>query len=342
MLSWVVASVLLSSAWAAEKCCTGVGCFTDAYPFDSMPLPNCLNDIQPDMTLYTRSNRQDGLVINPNTIPWSFSSSKRTVFLVHGFIQGSFVTWINKMKDAYLDAYDYNVIIVGWFRGALELWYPQAASNTRVVGREIGNVARNLVEKGGTKASNIWCVGHSLGSHVCGHAGSWYKIGRITGMDPAGPSFQTKDWSVGLNPSCANYVDVIHTHGTADLIIGLGTLKPLGHVDLYPNGGQDQPGCILDPRSSRSLPGDAPGELVDLTPACSHLRILDYWTEAVLANINGCHFYSRDVCYDEYNIPGACLNAGEIVQEQGPGSENYSMRGLFYYRTNSKAPFCRN
>ena len=79
--------------------------------------------------------------------------------------------------------YDYNVIIVGWFRGALELWYPQAASNTRVVGRQIGNVARNLVENGGAKASNVWCVGHSLGSHVCGHAGTSFKIGRITGMD---------------------------------------------------------------------------------------------------------------------------------------------------------------
>ena len=72
-------------------------------------------------------------------------------------------------------------------------------------------------------------------------------------MDPAGPSFQNKDWSVGLNPSCADYVDVIHTHGTADIILGLGTLKPLGHVDFYPNDGRDQPGCILDPMVNGKL-----------------------------------------------------------------------------------------
>ncbi len=66
-------------------------------------------------------------------------------------------------------------------------------------------------------------------------------------MDPAGPLFEGKDWEIGLNPSCADFVDVMHTHGEPNVILNLGTMKVLGHVDFYPNGGGTQPGCILDP-----------------------------------------------------------------------------------------------
>lgn len=62
----------------------------------------------------------------------------------------------------------------------------------------------------------------------------------VEGLDPAGPMFQTQHWSVGLNPSCADFVDVIHTDGDK-----AGLMNPLGHVDFYPNGGEDQRGCLI-------------------------------------------------------------------------------------------------
>jgi hypothetical protein len=40
---------------------------------------------------------------------------------------------------------------------------------------------------------------------------------------------------------------VAHTNGEPGIILNLGTMKPLGHMDFYPNGGGEQPGCILDP-----------------------------------------------------------------------------------------------
>lgn len=76
---------------------------------------------------------------------------------------------------------DYNAIIVGWGRGADNLLYPQSASNTRTVGAEIGLVAANIIARGISDKYQLYCVGHSLGAHVCGHAGMKTKFGRVSG-----------------------------------------------------------------------------------------------------------------------------------------------------------------
>ena len=49
-----------------------------------------------------------------------------------------------------------------------------------------------------------------------------------------------RDRSAGLNPSCADLVDVIHTDGPF-----LGLFTAVGHniIDFYPNGGHNQLGC---------------------------------------------------------------------------------------------------
>ena len=46
-----------------------------------------------------------------------------------------------------------------------------------------------------------------------------------------------------LDSTDARLVDVIHTDGSADFADGFGLLKPIGHIDFFPNGGKQQPGC---------------------------------------------------------------------------------------------------
>lgn len=65
----------------------------------------------------------------------------------------------------------------------------------------------------------------------------------ITGMDPAGPLYEGKDVLVRLDPTDAVFVDVIHSNAKPLVDMGAGMYQACGHVDFYPNGGQEQPGC---------------------------------------------------------------------------------------------------
>lgn len=63
-------------------------------------------------------------------------------------------------------------------------------------------------------------------------------------MDPARPDFELpflRNPKDRLDTGDAKFVDIIHTcAGTA------GFVRPIGHVDFYPNGGTfRQPGCPL-------------------------------------------------------------------------------------------------
>lgn len=88
-------------------------------------------------------------------------------------------------------------------------------------------------------------VGHSLGAHVAGYVGKavqnltdGLKIGRITGLDPAGFGFLS-DNETRMNEDDADVVVAIHTNG-----LGAGIYRAVGTIDFYPNGGVlSQPGC---------------------------------------------------------------------------------------------------
>ena len=113
-------------------------------------------------------------------------------------------------------------------------------------GKNLGQLIDLIVSQTGVAISSFHLVGHSLGSHVVGWAGSTVngRISRITGLDPAGPFYFLNNTENRLDPSDADFVDIIHTDG-GNLYGGqLAFFEPTGHVDYYPNGGKDQPGCI--------------------------------------------------------------------------------------------------
>lgn len=64
-------------------------------------------------------------------------------------------------------------------------------------------------------------------------------MGRITGLDPAGPSWNGNPADQRLSPDDAVFVDAIHTDGN---LLGYG--DRLADADYFPNGGTaSQNGC---------------------------------------------------------------------------------------------------
>ncbi|NXI63324.1 LIPR3 protein, partial [Anseranas semipalmata] len=135
-----------------------------------------------------------------------------------------------------------NCIAVDWKEGAKGT-YISAVNNLRVTGAEIAYFIKTLqVFK--YSPCEIHLIGHSLGAHTAGEAGRRIRsVRRITGLDPAGPYFEGTPPEVRLDPTDANFVDVIHSNAAHFPAIGFGMYNTTGHLDFYPNGGTVMPGC---------------------------------------------------------------------------------------------------
>lgn len=69
--------------------------------------------------------------------------------------------------------------------------------------------------------------------------------GFLVGLDPAGPMFEGVAEQKRLSPDDADFVDVLHTYTREALGVSIGIQEPIGDIDIYPNGGDVQPGCAL-------------------------------------------------------------------------------------------------
>nr|CAB3264979.1 pancreatic lipase-related protein 2-like [Phallusia mammillata] len=236
-------------------CYQHLGCFSILPPFSpKMPLPMSPKQIQTKYHLFTRSNPEEGQLIEPesqNLTNSYFDSAKPTKILVHGyaFIEARLAKWVPEVTAAILYKEDVNVIQVNWVIGA-HVAYDNAVSNTRVVGAQVAHLIKTLMANHGAHAEDFHLIGFSLGAHVTGFAGKKvqesgkrYKVGRITGLDPANPGFNHDNASVRLDKTDAKFVDVIHTDTSTLFGMANGLNRNLGHIDFYPNGGADQTGC---------------------------------------------------------------------------------------------------
>jgi pimeloyl-ACP methyl ester carboxylesterase len=320
----VLALTLIATVRSAEICCPDIGCFTDDIPFDGIALPMCVADMNPHYLMFTLNNPGTGELFDHLTVPTQFVGSRRTIFLVHGWNSNGESAWLHSMKDALLAKEDANVVIVDWGGGAELANYFQAASNTRTMGAYTALVTDNLITNG---ASYVWLMGHSLGGHLVGHAGmrSANSLNRVTGLDPAGPWFQgNEDKTVGINPTSGSLVDIIHTDTQ------LGALRDVGHIDFYPAGGAEQPGCAAANKEDVATPHDS----------CSHSRAYEYMEISISQDC----FLSRSVCTNVDDIPNSCT---DCTCDTNPCAkmgyyleESCQLSGWYYVGVTSASPFC--
>ncbi|XP_061681832.1 lipoprotein lipase [Syngnathoides biaculeatus] len=178
----------------------------------------------------------------------AFDAAAKTFLVVHGWaLSGMFESWVAKLVSALYERERLaNVIVVDWLRAA-QNHYVVAAQSTEAVGREVARFIDWIQETTNIPLDNLHLIGYSLGAHVAGIAGSHAtnKVGRITGLDPAGPDFEGEHARRRLSPDDAAFVDALHTFTRGSLGLSIGIQQPVGHVDIYPNGGSFQPGCNL-------------------------------------------------------------------------------------------------
>jgi pimeloyl-ACP methyl ester carboxylesterase len=287
-------------------------CLIGDYPFWSLQRPLSLlpenpTKIDTKFSLYTRRNSVS-LRISASSIPSEFNGNLKTKIITHGFMDHESKPWIMAMKDAILRAEDVNVIVTDWSKGN-QFPYTQASSNTQVVGAEIAKLIRALAADKGAQLVNFHLIGHSLGAHISGYAGQHLngKLGRITGLDPAGPFFEGTEPLVRLDPTDAVYVDAIHTDGTANLALGLGLMQPVAHADFYPNGGENQPGCG---KTSDKILGAIFNTVTfnfdgfEDSVACSHMAVLKFFTDSIQSS---CPYQSYQCNSRDDFFNGKCM-----------------------------------
>jgi hypothetical protein len=248
---------------------------------------------------------------------------------------------MTNMKNAFLDREDINVVIIDWGGGAQIINYNQAAMNTRSAGALTALVYQNLLRVGGSAAGRMWCAGHSLGSHLCGHAGmkmpANQKLGRITGLDPAGPTFEgSGDKTIGLNPTSANLVDILHT------AFDLGTTRDIGHLDFYPNGGRNQPGCFMRNQFTDETFENWDKNIPEQQNGCDHSRAYEFMIQSIIRDC----FAARQKCNNYNLLPGSCSSCacGNFpCSYMGYAADTgCQTSGMFYIQVTAGVPYCTN
>ncbi|CAL1271044.1 unnamed protein product [Larinioides sclopetarius] len=236
-----------------SRCYDRWGCLSIGEPFFSSLRPISLFPIHPDtldaqFLLVTRSAPDVFQKIrtgNNSSFSQSFFDPLRPVkIILHGFRESGHQDWIKDMIRELLTSDDFNVVTVDWRYGASQS-YPQAVANTRSLGLVVADFIDYLQRKYRIPPSDIHIIGYNLGAHAAGYVGDQIpRIGRITGLDPAGPYFEDTDPKVRLDPTDALFVDVIHTDSPPAAQVA-GMLQPAGHLDFYPTPGWRRTGCSL-------------------------------------------------------------------------------------------------
>ncbi|XP_037920542.1 uncharacterized protein LOC119657613 isoform X2 [Hermetia illucens] len=367
---------------AVKKVCYNeVGCFEDSGPFSYLEmLPSPPEEINTKFYFYSTKNRSEQPLLelpfvnmteafqksSNESLNESIEEEPTSAFskfaytmedmdgfdelstrvIVHGFGSACPHVWIYEMKTALMAVENCIVICVDWENGATLPNYVRAAANTRLVGKQLAMLLRNLQEHKGLNLAKTHIIGFSLGAHAAGFAGAELPgLKRITGLDPAGPLFESQHPKVRLDNTDAEFVDVIHSNGENLILGGLGSWQPMGDVDFYPNGGRVQTGCSnLFVGAITDFVWSQAAE-VEGRSLCNHRRAYKFFIDSVAPR---CQFPAFSCNSYEDFLKGQCFPCKEDGSDIGKskcGNMGYyadrsTGRGQLYLVTREEEPFC--
>lgn len=275
-------------------------------------------DPEKDVTFWLHQNSKEHQVIKYEESIFNSTFDENalgTRIIIGGWLAGPDSFLYNSLRDAYLSRDNLNVIVVDW--GIIsKQGYLIVRKYVEPIGKQIAQFIDRLVRTKNVSHNSFYVIGHSVAAHIAGFAGKHtsQKINTIFGLDPTAIMFPIDKPEQRLTSTDAQYVEVIHTESRL-----YGYWDPLGHADFYANYGVFQPGCT--------------------EPTCSHLRAVDLLAESIMS----------DDAFDSLECPFVKIQLkncetededDEIVRMGGePSNQDEIIRGEFYFKTNSKAPY---
>lgn len=271
-------------------------------------------DIVNTYHLFTRENPSlsQPIVLNNEELlsTTNYNSSRRTIVLIHGWLDSVTSALNTVLVPAFLEAEDVNVIVVDWSHGSGTVAYPVAVINTPISGEAVARFITWLNEATKSTLDKYHIVGHNLGAHLAGIVGRRLggKVPYITGLDPAFAGWITNDER--FTSTDGVFTEVIHTNAGL-----LGYPSPLADADFYPNGGVDMPGC--------------------LSQECDSNRSFHYFGESIRSGgFTGTRCFTFAAA-----MAGQCFMSGPL--KMGGIEPKTGQSGIFHLRTNAFPPFSR-
>ena len=261
-------------------------------------------------TLYTRRQPLGQVITidDPGSVSRSdWNPDRSTIVTTHGWRSAGNTASCTTIRDAYLNIFNCNVIVIDWSKIAGNLIYPTVAKSVPRVAEHVASFVNFMRLNASLDTKQLKMVGHSLGAHVVSLAARVVKrsslVAEVIALDPASPMFENNDPDARVDKSHADYVEVVHTNAGE-----LGMRRAVGTSDFYGNGGHSQPGCGFD-----------------LFGICAHGRSYLYYSESV-DNSRG--------------FPGKSMYAtGRAANMGGPILDETARGYSFDFPTRDKTPF---
>lgn len=180
-----------------------------------------------------------------------FNLTAPTFIYLHAFTQHPESPWLMEVRRLYDEMFPpsaqnqtFNLLLLDWSSFSRQR-YNVAVTWVPHVGRALGRFLRTLVDRFNYDMKNVHLVSFSLSAHVAGLASrevrsaTGLEVAKITALDPTGVCFQdnsTISVKYALRPTDAKLVLARHYD-----LNGFGSTRPIGGIDIFINGGNDQP-----------------------------------------------------------------------------------------------------